>query len=71
MAERNPERGPDPVPRSGSEESRLEGERALESGTVGRGLTSADSTEAPLPAEAADSDDRTLGGPSGGPNPDR
>ena len=47
--------------RGGDEESRREAQRARDAGTIGRGMTSADSTEAPLSAETGEPDDRALG----------
>ncbi len=69
MADRNDDdRALDAVRRSDDDESRREARRAREGGaSVGRGMTSADSTEAPLSADTGEPDDRALGdrGPGG------
>ena len=56
------DRAMDAVRRSDGDESREEARRARASGTVGQGMSSADSTEAPLSAETGEPDDRALGG---------
>lgn len=60
----------DAVRQSEGEESRGEARRARASGTIGQGMSSADSTEAPLSAETGEPDDRALGG-AGGADDDR
>ncbi len=68
MADRERDSALDAVRRSDDEESRREAQRARDGGaSVGRGMTSADSTEAPLSAETGEPDDRALGdGDAGG-----
>ncbi len=68
MADRdNDERALEALRRSDDERSREEARRAFEGGaSVGRGMTSADSTEAPLSAESGEPDERALGGDGGG-----
>jgi hypothetical protein len=73
MADRNDDdrRARDAMRQSGSEESRREAQRARDGSDVplGRGMTAADSTEAPLSAETGEADDRALGdGGTGGGN---
>ena len=62
MGERNDDSAMDAVRRSESDESRQEAQRARESGTIGQGMSSADSTEAPLSAETGELDDRAMYG---------
>jgi hypothetical protein len=52
----------DALRKSESEESHREAQRARDAGaSVGSGMTSADSTEAPLHADTGEPDDRALG----------
>ena len=66
MTDRNDDdrRALDAMRQSDSEESRREAERARAGGgpPLGRGMSAADSTEAPLSAESGEADDRALGG---------
>ena len=60
--QQNDDRALDALRRSDSDESRREAERARDGAVpLGRGMTAADSTEAPLSAETGEADDRALG----------
>jgi hypothetical protein len=54
----------DAMRQSDSEESRREAQRARDADgpPLGRGMTAADSTEAPLSTDSGEADDRALGG---------